>query len=210
MREGVARPLASRDAEAFPRAIVGDVEVAASASATDAAMRTAWRTLSAGVARCCLLLADDPKRPGRLRVLGPVTHQGPGPQRPPHPPHPGIPLSARPRPMGARPLHGGRPPARAEFVASDVVGAGLTTGPPSAPGILGHPPGTPPRDAPPSRPAATTATPNACRTDCWWPPTAPASPWSTRRRTDGIPSPCASGPTACRSQRRGDGPVASS
>lgn len=77
VREGVARPLASRDGEAFPRATVGDVEVAASASTTDAAMRTDWRALSAGVARRCLLLADDPKRPGRLRVLGPVTHQGP-------------------------------------------------------------------------------------------------------------------------------------
>ncbi len=77
VREGVARPLASRNGEAFPRATVGDVEVAASASTTDAAMRTDWRALSAGVARRCLLLADDPKRPGRLRVLGPVTHQGP-------------------------------------------------------------------------------------------------------------------------------------
>ncbi len=77
VRDGVARPLASRDGEAFPRATVGDIEVAASASTTDAAMRTDWRALSAGVARRCLLLADDPKRPGRLRVLGPVTHQGP-------------------------------------------------------------------------------------------------------------------------------------
>ncbi len=77
VREAVARPLTAPGAEALPRATIGDIDLAASASTTDAAMRAEWRVLSAAVARRCLLLADDPKRPGRLRVLGPVTHQGP-------------------------------------------------------------------------------------------------------------------------------------
>ena len=77
VREGVARPLTAPGAEALPRAAVGDIDLTASASTTDAAMRTEWRALSAGVTRRCLLLADDPKRPGHLRVLGPLTHQGP-------------------------------------------------------------------------------------------------------------------------------------
>lgn len=77
VREAVARPLAAPGAEALPRATIGDIEIATSASTTDAAMRAEWRALSAGVTRRCLLLADDPKRPDRLRVLGPVTHQGP-------------------------------------------------------------------------------------------------------------------------------------
>ena len=77
VREGKARPLASQGADVHPRAVVAGIELAASATTSDGAMRAEWRTRPASATRPCLLLADDAQRPSRLRVLGPITRKGP-------------------------------------------------------------------------------------------------------------------------------------
>lgn len=73
VREGVAQPMADHGAETLPRATAGGIGLAVSRTAGDAAMRAEWRKRTDSPP--CLLLADDPKRTGRLRVLGPVTHK---------------------------------------------------------------------------------------------------------------------------------------
>ncbi len=75
VREGIARAVARSSGE--PAAVVGGIEVAASPHSTERAMRAAWRKRVGNSAAPFLLVADDPARPGRLRVLGPATHRGP-------------------------------------------------------------------------------------------------------------------------------------
>ena len=77
VREGKARPLASQGADVHPRAVVSGIELAASTTTSDGAMRAEWRTRPASATRPCLLLADDAQQPSRLRVLGPITRKGP-------------------------------------------------------------------------------------------------------------------------------------
>lgn len=77
VREGVARAPASAGAETLPRATVAGIQVVASSSAGDSALRAEWRKRAGNAATPLLLVVDAPGRPDFLRVLGPVTHKGP-------------------------------------------------------------------------------------------------------------------------------------
>ena len=77
MRKGIAHPLASAGTDTLPRATVAGIELAASPSTSDGPLRAEWRNRPGSAIQPCLLLADNPHSPGRLRVLGPVTHKGP-------------------------------------------------------------------------------------------------------------------------------------
>ena len=77
VREGVARAPASAGAETLPRATVAGIQVVASSSAADSALRAEWRKRAGNAAAPLLLVVDAPSRPDFLRVLGPVAHKGP-------------------------------------------------------------------------------------------------------------------------------------
>lgn len=58
-------------------ALVNGVEIALASSASERALRAAWRRRTGGGATPLLLLADDPGVEGVVLAVGPVTHDGP-------------------------------------------------------------------------------------------------------------------------------------
>ena len=73
VREGVGLPSAPQDTASHPAVTVGGILVVASPLSSERAMRAEWRRRTGSAAVPCLLLADDPRHPGRVHVLGPAT-----------------------------------------------------------------------------------------------------------------------------------------
>ncbi len=77
VRQGVGLRSDAQETASPSSVTVAGVEVAAATLPGERSMRAEWRRRAGHAATPFLLLADDTGRPGRIRVLGPATHQSP-------------------------------------------------------------------------------------------------------------------------------------
>lgn len=77
VRQGVGLRSDAQETASPSFVTVAGIEVAAAPLPGDRSMRAEWRRRAGNAATPFLLLADDAGCPGRIRVLGPATHQSP-------------------------------------------------------------------------------------------------------------------------------------